>query len=129
MANRKFVLSKEATELLDRVIVELNIPRPEALRLALAKGLVDAALDEIPQQLEGGGFEVPHGVIAKDDDYVMYKHLIIEKLHKPIDDKDIDPYMHKLIEAGLRIMGNEMDQLSSLDNYLLYLVEKPARGS
>lgn len=130
MANRRFTLTKEATDLLEQVMVELGLHdnRPEALRIALVKGLTEC--DELPPLPPGGGgFTVPDGVIAKNDDYLMYKHLIIEKFQQPIDDKEVDSYLHRLIEAGLRIMGEEIEQLSSLDNYLLFLVEKTANSA
>lgn len=129
MANRRFTLTKQSTEILDRIMVELDLQdnRPEALKIALAKGLSES-LQEPPEITDkSSGFTVGDGVIAKDEDYTLYKHLIIERVGKPIDDKDIDKFIQRLIEHGLSIMGKELDQLSDLDNYLLYLVEKPTK--
>lgn len=128
MANRRITLTKEGTARLDRIMMELGLQdkRPEAMRIALAKGLIEAT--KVPELPEGSsGFTFGDGTIAKDMDYVMLKHLIIEKVAHPIEDKDIDKYILRFAEYGLKVMENEMDSLSSLDNYLLYLTEKAVK--
>jgi hypothetical protein len=130
MANRRITLTKEGTARLEKVMVELGLEenRPEALRLALAKGLVEAT-GEPPEPADTpGGFTIGDGAIAKDEEYAMYKHLIIEKLQRPVEDKEIDKYIHRFLEIGLKCMEQEINQLSSLDNYLLFLVEKHRRS-
>ena len=126
MANRKITLTKEGTARLEKVMIHLDLPdnRPEAIRIALVKGLIDPGSP--PTEVKGtpGGFTFGDGTIAKELDYLMFKHLIIEKLQKNIDDdKQIDKYIHIFAEHGLAIMDKEIDSLSDLDNYMLYLVE------
>ncbi|WNR45123.1 hypothetical protein [Paenibacillus roseipurpureus] len=129
MANRKITLTVASLEILDRVMIELGLQedRPGALKLALAKGLSESVGE--PPEITGPNskFTVGDGVIAKDDDYQMYKHLIIQRLGHSIDDKDIDDYIHRFLEFGLSTMEHELNQLTDLDNYLLYLVEKTQR--
>ncbi len=124
--NGRFKISKESTTILERVMVELGLEdnRPEALRLALAKGIVATKGKPPETNGSGGGFEVPQGVIAKDQEYLKYKHLIIEQIGHCINDNEVDRHIHLFIEYGLNVMNTEINNLSSLDNYLLYLMEK-----
>jgi hypothetical protein len=116
MANRRVSLTKEGTSRLDKIMIELGLQdnRPEAIRIALTKGLIES-----PKQIEeltvnGGGFTFGDGVIAKDEEYLMYKHLIIEKLQEKIDDKDIDRYIIRFAEFGLKVMEEELESLESV---------------
>jgi len=125
MANGRMNLSVESEQRLGRVMshLELNDRRPDALRLAFVKGLRECK--EIPPKKEGKtGFVIPDQVIAKGAEYVLYKHLIIEKVGRPLDAKGVDDYMLRYIEAGLEMMEQEIASLSELDNYMLYLVDK-----
>lgn len=127
MANARKKLSKEGTERLDKVITELSFLetkeiRPKTLRIAFAKGLSEANGPII--EYGTGGWEIPAGVIAQGDDYLLFKHLMIEKLGFQLDgNKEIDEYLVRFIEYGLEIMEKEIDSLSNLDNYILHLVE------
>lgn len=127
MANARRKLSKDGTERLDRVISELSFLetkdiRPKTLKIAFAKGISEA-VRPIPEY-GTGGWEIPAGVIAQGEEYLLYKHLMIEKLGFQLDsNKEIDEYLVRFIEFGLEIMEKEIDSLSNLDNYILHLVE------
>ena len=125
MANGRMPLSVEGEEKLITIMseLELNDKRPEALRLAFVKGI--ASLDKTPEKKDRKTrFVIPEGVIARGDDYILYKHMIIEKVGQPLDAKAVDEYMLRYIEEGLEIMASEIEALSNLDNYLLYLINK-----
>jgi len=126
MENGRMYLSEKGNEILHRVMSELELvnKRPETLRIAFAKGLVSSNTTLEIKKREPISWEIPKGVIAKDDDYLLYKHLIIERVGKELDAKEIDKYMQHFIEEGLEIMEHEMNSLTSLDNYLLYLVKQ-----
>lgn len=114
-------MSKEGENLLRKVSVELDIDdRPLILRIAFAKGLLHCEGE--PRNFGGGGWTIPAGVIARDDDYLLFKHLIINKIGQTIDDKDIDNYLLRFIEEGLRAMNTEIEEKSKFDNYLIQLV-------
>jgi hypothetical protein len=128
MAHARKKLSKEGTDRLDKVINELSFLetkdiRPKTLRIAFAKGISEANGD-IPEY-GSGGWEIPAGVITKgDDDYLLFKHLMIEKLGFQLDgNKEIDDYLVRFIEYGLEIMEKEINSLTNLDNYILHLVK------
>ncbi|MBO8161739.1 MAG: hypothetical protein H0Z24_08905 [Thermosipho sp. (in: Bacteria)] len=93
--------------------------------MAFAKGLT--AVPSLPEEVKRGKgkFEIGEGVVATGDEYLLFKHLIIQKAKRPLDKKEVDDYMLYLIEEGLKIMEREIDSLSELDNYLIYLVNSP----
>lgn len=124
MANLK--LSNIGYECLSIVMAELEMDvkeRPDALRIAFAKGL---ASDTLPsdEKKDLSKFEFPSSVIAKADDKILIKHLIIEKLHNRVSDDELDKFILQFVEHGLYTMNEELKQLSSADNYLLYLLDR-----
>lgn len=125
MANGRMSLSIEGEEKLLKIMseLELNDKRPEALRLAFVKAI--ASLESLPEKKDRKTrFVIPDGVVARGNDYILYKHMIIEKVGEPLDAKSIDDYILRYIEEGIEIMINEIEGLSDLDNYLLYLIDK-----
>ncbi|MFC3800956.1 hypothetical protein [Cohnella sp. GCM10012308] len=125
MAHGRFSLTIEGEEKLFKLMSELdwNEKRPEALKLAYVKGLT---FDSIPPKREGKKtkHEVGSGVLAKGEEYMLYKHIMMEKLGEPLDESGFDDYMVRYIEQGLDTICEEIDSLSDLDNYFLYLVSK-----
>lgn len=123
-------LSKSSTKFLYKVMAELDLSqneRPLALKLAFAKGI---AADELPifsekKAKETKDFEFNTLVIGRDLERTLIKHLIINKIQKTIDhENELDHYILTFIEHGLKIMVNEIESLTSMDNYLLHLFEK-----
>ncbi|AST07062.1 hypothetical protein AF2641_09360 [Anoxybacillus flavithermus] len=116
-------LSKRGYEILESVMAELEMERPEVLRLAFAKGLTES---EVIQEIkrEHSDFEFPTSVIAKGDEVLLVKHLIIDKVQTQIDEMKLDRLILSCIEQGLEIMDEEIKQLSKADSYLLYLIQK-----
>ncbi|PFK32883.1 hypothetical protein COI93_19035 [Bacillus cereus] len=126
MANGRMTLSKRGEEILHQVMIELDMKekRPNALRIAFAKGLRE--YNGVPEKKErkASKFVIPSGVIAKGEEYLLFKHLIINKVGKSLDGKEIDEFMLLFIEEGLEIMEQEISSMSNLDNYLLTLASK-----
>jgi hypothetical protein len=128
MANARIKLSKAGTERLDKVIAELSFLetkdiRPKTLRIAFAKGISEANNQSNLPAYNSGGWEIPAGVIAQGDDYLLFKHLMIDKLKYSLDgQKEIDEHLVRFIEFGLEVMDKEIDSLSNLDNFILHLV-------
>ena len=116
-------LSKQGYQILERAMTELEMERPEVLRLAFAKGLTESeTIQEIKR--EHSNFEFPTSVIAKGDDVLLIKHLIIDKVQTQIDETKLDKLILSCVEQGLEIMEQEMNELGNMDSYLLYLVQK-----
>lgn len=123
MINGRISLTEEGVDHLSKVIEELNMERPDVIRIAFSKGLRE--FEGIPEDKGGKKtFTFPINVLGKTFDFVLYKHLIIDKIRKKIEDEDLLNYLRLYIEEGLRIMSDEIDELTNLDNYLLKLVEK-----
>jgi hypothetical protein len=119
-------LSKQGYEILERAMTELEMERPEVLRLAFAKGLTESeTIQEIKR--EHSNFEFPTSVIAKGDEVLLIKHLIIDKVQTLIDETKLDKLILNCVEQGLEVMEQEMNELSNADSYLLYLVQKHAK--
>lgn len=124
MANGRMSLSIEGEEKLIKVMsqLELSEKRPEALRLAFVKGLVGT--EGVPEKKERKTrFVIPDSVVARGDEYILYKHIIMDRVGEPLDAKSVDDYMLRFIEEGLEIMDREINSLSDLDNYMLYLID------
>jgi hypothetical protein len=98
MANGRIPLSIEGEDKLIKLMSELdwNDRRPEALRLALVKGL--ASIDSVPEKKERKTrFIIPEGVIARGEEYILFKHLLVEKVGQPLDVKEVDDFMIRYI--------------------------------
>ncbi|PJW18181.1 hypothetical protein CV944_04855 [Geobacillus sp. WSUCF-018B] len=122
MASMK--LSKNGFEILQRVMAELEMERPDVLRLAFAKGLTESELIQEREKEEMANIEIPVSVIAKGDDIVLIKHLLIDKVQTQINDEALDKLIISCIEQGLEIMNEELNQLTGADSYFFYLLEK-----
>lgn len=116
-------LSKQGYEILERVMTELEMERPGVLRLAFAKGLTESEVIQETKR-EPSNFEFPTSVVAKGDEVLLIKHLIIDKSQTQIDETKLDKLILGCIEQGLEIMEQEIEQLSNADSYFLYLVQK-----
>ncbi|MFP4978263.1 hypothetical protein ACE6ED_22850 [Paenibacillus sp. CN-4] len=125
MANGRLPLSRDGEEKLMKLMSELdwNDKRPEALKLAFVKGLVSNEGVPEPKERVKSDFMIGDGVIARGEEYILYKHILIDKIGQPLDAKKIDELILRYLEEGLEIISTEIDSLSDLDNYLLYLVE------
>lgn len=119
--NGRIVMSKQGLDRINLVKNELGITEnPLVLKIAFAKGLLHCPGE--PEPCSRGGWTIPAGVVARDDDYLLYKHLIINQLGRAIEDQEVDHYLWLYIEAGLKVMEKEIYSLSSLDNYRSKLV-------
>ncbi|KYD22015.1 hypothetical protein B4135_1520 [Caldibacillus debilis] len=56
----------------------------------------------------------------------MFKHLMINRLGKKIPDEEIEKYISLFIDHGLKVMYQEIQNLTHMDNYIIYLWEKHA---
>lgn len=101
----------------------LEIDRPSALRLAFAKGIAAKALPHEEKKVKSKR-EFPSSVIAKGKEVALVHHLMINKLQRKIEEREIDRYILIFIEHGLEEMYSEIKQLSAADNYLFFLLDK-----
>jgi hypothetical protein len=122
MANRRMHLSGEGKEILDQLVDALEVDRPNAVKIALAKGLSmsDGALSS-DYTGSKNKWTIPDNII-KDKEFILFKHLIINEVNKPLNEEEIHQYMLAFIEHGLRKIEQQLKEKSSLgDNRLLIL--------
>lgn len=122
MANRRMNLSGTGKEILDLLCEVLEIDRPQGVKIALAKGIAKAN-GEIEDDFKDGKtkWTIPDNII-KDKEFLLFKHLIINELQNSLNEDEIHQNMLMYIEYGLRIIKREVDNLSSLEDYRIIVL-------
>lgn len=122
-------ISKETAEKLDQIMIELKIPsttRADAYRLAFAKG-IDSDREIDPDIKMGTMHEFKSSIIYTYLDETIIRHLIINKMQKPIHEYDLNRLILSLITNGIDEMYDELNNLTDAENYLFYLFDKHQR--
>lgn len=122
MANRRMNLSGTGKEILDLLCEVLEIDRPQGVKIALAKGIAKAngkIEDDFKDQKTK--WTIPDNII-KDKEFLLFKHLIINELQNPLNEDAIHQSMLMYIEYGFRIIKREIDNLSSLEDYRITIL-------
>ncbi|WP_188207541.1 hypothetical protein [Alkalibacillus aidingensis] len=116
MSNRRMKLSVKGKELLDLIMENLEVERPLAIKIALAKGLQNSN-KEVPQSFLDGkqGWVIPDNII-KDNEFLLFKHLIFEELNQSTDDESLHDIMSNYIEKGLRDIYEVYQQKTSMED-------------
>jgi hypothetical protein len=121
MANRRMQLSGEGKQILDQIVDALEVDRPYAVKISLAKGISmsDGAFSNDYSDSKNK-WTIPD--IIKDKEFILFKHLIINELNKSLSEEEIYQYMLAFIEHGLRKIQQQLNEKSSLgDNRLSIL--------
>ncbi|AYA76013.1 hypothetical protein DOE78_11505 [Bacillus sp. Y1] len=117
MANRRMNLSGTGKEILDRMCEHLEIDRPLGVKIALSKGIALSNGDlTLVFNDTKNKWTIPDNII-RDREYLLFKHLIMEEIKRSLNDEEINHFMLYFIEKGLRIILEEIESLSSMDNY------------
>ncbi|PEA78241.1 hypothetical protein [Bacillus wiedmannii] len=122
MANRRMNLSGTGKETLDLLCEVLEIDRPQGIKIALAKGIANAT-GKINDDFKDGKnkWTVPDNII-KDKEFLLFKHLIINEMQVALNEDEITQNMLLYIEYGLKIIKQEIDNLSSLEDYRIIVL-------
>lgn len=122
MANRRMNLSGTGKETLDLLCEVLEIDRPQGVKIALAKGIANAT-GKINDDFKDGKnkWTIPDNII-KDKEFLLFKHLIINEIHVALNEDEITQSMLLYIEYGLKIIKQEIDNLSSLEDYRIIVL-------
>lgn len=123
MANGKLLISAEGKEIIDRLMAILNINhRPTIVKIALAKGI---AISEGPEPIQSyptkDNWLFGDGII-KGNEYLLFKHLIINEQQLQIEQDMIDKYFVHYIEKGLRELNRIEKEKNSLEDFRLALI-------
>ncbi|PEQ46979.1 hypothetical protein [Bacillus cereus] len=122
MANRRMTLSGTGKETLDLLCEVLEIDRPQGVKIALAKGIANAT-GKINDDFKDGKnkWTIPDNII-KDKEFLLFKHLIINEMQVALNEDEITQSMLLYIEYGLKIIKQEIDNLSSLEDYRIIVL-------
>ncbi|MDA1810950.1 MULTISPECIES: hypothetical protein [Bacillus] len=122
MANRRMNLSGTGKETLDLLCEVLEIDRPQGVKIALAKGIANAT-GKINDDFKDGKnkWTIPDNII-KDKEFLLFKHLIINEMQVSLNEDEITQSMLLYIEYGLKIIKQEIDNLSSLEDYRIIVL-------
>ncbi|PHG68923.1 hypothetical protein [Bacillus toyonensis] len=122
MANRRMNLSGTGKETLDLLSEVLEIDRPHGIKIALAKGIANAT-GKINDDFKDGKnkWTIPDNII-KDKEFLLFKHLIINEMQVALNEDKITQSMLLYIEYGLKIIKQEIDNLSSLEDYRIIVL-------
>ncbi|PFV84629.1 hypothetical protein COL05_04875 [Bacillus sp. AFS059628] len=122
MANRRMNLSGTGKETLDLLCEVLEIDRPQGIKIALAKGIANDT-GKINDDFKDGKnkWTIPDNII-KDKEFLLFKHLIINEMQVALNEDEITQSILLYIEYGLKIIKQEVDNLSSLEDYRIIVL-------
>jgi hypothetical protein len=116
-------LSEEGKEILDMVADSLEVERPMAVKIALAKGISISREGSVLEEYPGSKnkWTIPDNII-KDKEFTLFKHLIINEVKESLNDEDLHKYMLDFIEKGLRKLKEEVENKTSLEDLRLKIL-------
>ncbi|MFJ7859080.1 hypothetical protein ACIQZM_14425 [Peribacillus sp. NPDC097206] len=115
-------LSEEGKIILDQIMDSLEVERPFAVKIALAKG-ISKSDSMITEEYSGGKnkWTIPDNII-KDKEFLLFKHLIINEVKTSLDDENLHKHMIAFIEKGLRILKKELEEKTSIEDYRITIL-------
>jgi hypothetical protein len=122
MANRRMSLSQNGKEILDKIAETLEVDRPMAVKIALAKGI--AISNGAVMEVFDGGHDkwiIPDNII-KDKEFLLFKHLIINEVNSPLDESELHKHMLAFIEKGLRRLDEDLMNKTSMEDIRLTIL-------
>lgn len=116
MANKRMALSEEGKIILDKMADLLEVERPMAVKIALAKGLA-ATTGPIQEDYTGSKnkWTIPDSII-KDKEFLLFKHLIINEVNQPLNEDELHKHMLAYIEKGLRLLNETVENKTSMED-------------
>jgi len=122
MSNRRMNLSEEGKKILDLIVEVLEVERPMAVKVALAKG-ISVSNGQVLEVFSNSKnkWTIPDNII-KDKEYLLFKHLIINEVQKPLDDDHLHQHMLLFIEKGLQTLKQDYEGKTSLEDFRLSIL-------
>lgn len=114
-------LSEEGKQILDEVVSFLEIDRPHAIKIALAKGIATCTGPPPETISRGTKWTIPDNII-KESEFTLFKHLIFEEAKKSLNDEELHQFMLAYIEQGLRIIISIQSEKTSLEDARLIIL-------
>jgi hypothetical protein len=122
MANRKVSISMDSKEILENLCGMLEVERPLAVKIALAKGIASYDKMHTLSHNGSGKWAVPDGII-RGNEFILYKHLMINELDKMLDEDETNKFLGLFIEKGLLVIKQELSEISSLQDYRITILD------
>ena len=124
MSNRRMNLSGTGKEILDRLCANLEVARPQGIKISLAKGIASANGNaEMAKPNDSRSkWTIPDNII-RDKEYLLFKQLIINEIKHAVTDEQVNQAMLNYIEYGLRIISDEMNELTSMEDYRISILK------
>ncbi|MCZ8538304.1 hypothetical protein M9R32_13995 [Paenisporosarcina quisquiliarum] len=122
MSNRRMNLSEEGKKILDLIVEILEVERPMAVKVALAKG-ISVSNGPVLETFSNSKnkWTIPDNII-KDKEYLLFKHLILNEVQKPLDEEHLHQHMLLFIEKGLHTLKHEYEGKTSLEDFRLSIL-------
>ncbi|MFD0824425.1 hypothetical protein ACT8ZR_01995 [Neobacillus sp. M.A.Huq-85] len=122
MSNRRMQLSERGKKILDSVADILEVERPFAVKIALAKG-ISVSNGPVAEEFDGGKdkWTIPDNII-KDKEFLLFKHIIINEVEKPLNEDELHKHMLSFIEKGLRKLNDELENKTSMEDFRLIIL-------
>jgi hypothetical protein len=122
MANRRMSLSQQGKEILDKIVENLEIERPNAVKIALAKG-ISISTGPALEVYDGGQekWTIPDNII-KDKEFLLFKHLIVNEVNMTLDETELHKHMLAFIEKGLRRLYEDLKNKTSMEDFRLTIL-------
>lgn len=123
MSNRKMSLSEDGKNKLDVIMDALEVERPMAIKIALAKGI---ALSDGPV-LENyysskNKWTIPDNII-KDKEFLLFKHLILKEVNtSSLNEDELHKHILAFIEKGLRLLHGELNNKTSMEDFRISIL-------
>lgn len=116
MSNRRIRLTEDGKKILDLLTEQLEVDRPTAIHIALAKGIQIS--DQVPNEEYSDNknkWTIPDNII-KEQEFLLFKHLIINEVQTTVDDETLHDLMRLYIEKGLRKMHDIYKEKTSMED-------------
>ncbi|WP_077622434.1 DndE family protein [Sediminibacillus massiliensis] len=121
MSNRRMNLSEKGKQILDVITDQLEIDRPTAIKIALAKG-IQVTNEPVKEEFTSKNkWTIPDNII-KGNDFLLFKHIIFNEVKKQVDDDQLHEYMLSYIEKGLRVINDIHNDKASMEDFRLSLL-------
>jgi hypothetical protein len=122
MSNRRMTLSEKGKKILDIIADTLEMERPMAVKIALAKG-ISISNGAVTEQFDSGKdkWTIPDNII-KDREFQLFKHLIINEVNEPLNEIELHNHMLSFIEKGLRKLEDDIKNKTSMEDFRLKIL-------
>ncbi len=121
MSNKRMSLSEEGKQILDDVVNHLEVDRPHAIKIALAKGIAVCTNPSLEAITGGNKWTIPDNII-KEKEFILFKHLIINEAERSLNDEELHQYMIAYIEYGLRTIKELQSEKTSMEDVKLMIL-------